>query len=560
MTSFFRRPGSAAILLSASLLWLAVVCPVAATADAQTAAPAPTPAPSEAANFDAVTARLDRGGSFYLYLDAAQWLGKLSEQIAMWRDFAAGQDTEKTPQDREKIKQAFDLAAALIGKSGLEQITGFGASSIALEPGVYRNTLFVHHDKGRETGFLGTFFGSAPHALTGLDLLPADTALASFGDCDLAGLLTTVRQTLEQSGIPEVKAALADGLSRFSMITGMSADDFLQSLGASSGIILTLDPAKQIEVPAGQGPAQTIPFPRAGVFIEVKDDRIFQRINELLGMFPGIEKTNEPALRMLTMAFQPMPGFKVRATVARWDKFLVLASDDQLLLDVIAAQKSGQGFKASPSFAKMAAGLPAEGNSFSLVTQAFTETVRRFQSGLFANQPPTGQAAFMQKYFASQPAGSSYGILAHVEDGWLSVNKGPQSLNRAVVPLMLVPAGMAAGLMLPVISTSQQKGNATKSLAQEKQIALACKLYAADHSGNFPPSLQALLPKYLPDNHLFASPFAPHEPLGYTYHTGLTDASPAETVLLEDKFSPASDQRVVVHADVSGEITKLPGK
>ena len=120
-----------------------------------------------------------------------------------------------------------------------------------------------------------------------------------------------------------------------------------------------------------------------------------------------------------------------------------------------------------------------------------------------------------------------------------------------------MPIAIAAGTALPVFNSVSEKGKATKSLSQAKQIALACKLYAGDNDGKFPPSIDALYPTYLGSRTVLVSPFAPGEPEGYTYHAGLTENSPPNTVLLEDAFAPGvAGQKVVVHVDNSGEVTK----
>lgn len=79
-----------------------------------------------------------------------------------------------------------------------------------------------------------------------------------------------------------------------------------------------------------------------------------------------------------------------------------------------------------------------------------------------------------------------------------------------------------AGIALPVFSSVQERGAQTKDLSNAKQIALACKLYAADNDGKYPDkdgtvdppvalttsskSSQAfalLVPNYLPTEKLF---------------------------------------------------------
>ena len=290
------------------------------------------------------------------------------------------------------MDQMFDLGTSLIKNSGVEQISGVGASSLAVEPGVYRNTVFTHHYKGKETGLLNTMFGTAPHGLTALDLLPANTALASGGDYDIAGLVRLVLRSIDQSGVPELQQGKAEDLQKFQQATGMTPDEFLGSLGQEIDLVLTLDPAKQIDVPASGAGTVKIPAAKLALLIEVKDDKFFNKIDGLLAAVPGIVKTDEPGLKMRTSSYPLMPGFELRPTVARWDKFLVIASDDGLIRDMIAVQKGGAGFKASPAFAKLSSGLPAQGNGFNLTTHAFLDTIRNVQKQALASAPGASTA------------------------------------------------------------------------------------------------------------------------------------------------------------------------
>lgn len=93
-----------------------------------------------------------------------------------------------------------------------------------------------------------------------------------------------------------------------------------------------------------------------------------------------------------------------------------------------------------------------------------------------------------------------------------------------LIELLVVIAIIAvlASIALPVFSSVQERGAQTKDLSNAKQIALACKLYAADNDGKYPDkdgtvdpavplstgstSNQAfalLIPNYLPTEKLF---------------------------------------------------------
>jgi hypothetical protein len=524
------------------------------------AAPGPGLKSAEPNSFEEVAAQLDRGGSLYFYLSTEQWLAGLSEHLLKLRDLVLSSTPAKQfdPAAREKAERVFSIVTDLVKKSGLEEITGVGASSIALEPGLHRNKVFVHHYKGKDTGFLWSAFGKAPHRLTALDLLPADTALASFADVDLAQLVGVVRQEIEQSGIAEAKQGLDMVLLKFSAATGMSLDEVLQSLGGNMGIILTLDVSKKITVPVG-GDGQTIPAPRIALVWQVKDDRIFKQVEKAIAPLPGLVQVTEPDLRMRTMPL-PLPIMEVRPTAAQWGNYLIVASDDKLIRDIIAAQKDGKGLKATPEFVRQSAGMPEEGNAFQIVTQLFADTWTRFQSGMMKNQPgmTQEQLAMMQKLLSFQNPSATYSVSSHIENGWLMVSKSNHGASRLIAAAVVAPLAIAAGVALPAFMKARDHAKATKSLAQAKQIGMGCKMYAGDNDGKFPPTLDALVPDYVPDAKTFISPFAPEIPMGYDYTAGLTDQSPPDKVLIEDKFASREHQRVVVHVDGSGEVTHQP--
>jgi len=130
-----------------------------------------------------------------------------------------------------------------------------------------------------------------------------------------------------------------------------------------------------------------------------------------------------------------------------------------------------------------------------------------------------------------------------------------------------------AGIALPVYSTVQERGAQTKDLSNAKQIALACKLYAADNDGKFPDkdgqqadppttaltasstsnaAFACLVPNYLPSEKLFYlgksawSPNTPDEKTtastdrvevgtnNFAYEFGLTETSNPSFPLIAD--------------------------
>jgi hypothetical protein len=102
--------------------------------------------------------------------------------------------------------------------------------------------------------------------------------------------------------------------------------------------------------------------------------------------------------------------------------------------------------------------------------------------------------------------------------------------------------------------------NEFKSMTNARNICLACRQYAREHGGVYPPSLDSLFPQYFTDRTKLASPLNPAEPIGYTYSPPIparTDSP--DTIVFEDKFSPAlAHDRIVVYANGSARILPIP--
>ena len=236
---------------------------------------------AEKNSFREVTSRLDAGGDFYLYLSTEQLLEGISGKISGWRQLFASMP-KNSPEAREQIGKAFDLVTALVKDSGIEDVSGFGMSSIATETNFYHTITFLHHYPNRGTGFLWKMGGQQPHALAGLDMLPSNTALAIFSDLDVPLLWAEIRKEVGQSGIPQAQEFLDKLPDSFERATSLKWDKVLESLGGEFGLVLTLDDSKMIPVPLPTSERLEVPEPGLMIVAKVKDDTLFNRLDELL--------------------------------------------------------------------------------------------------------------------------------------------------------------------------------------------------------------------------------------------------------------------------------------
>jgi hypothetical protein len=454
---------------SKSLIALVFLSLIAATGCKQESAPSPKSreaapkamASAERTSFAQVTSKLDPGGSLYVYLSTEQCLAGISDKVSAARGLLSAIPNVKD-EDRDKLGRVFDVVTNLIQKSGVEDVSGFGMSSIALETNFYHSKALLHHYPGKGSGFLWTMFGPKPHALEGLNLLPASTALATFGDVDAPMVWSVVQKQVTDSGIPQAEAMLKQLPDQFEHATGLKWDQVLASLGGEFGFAINLDDTKVVDIPlpTGGDPLQ-IPEPALLLVAKVKDDTIFKRIDQALTQSAGqqIIKVDKPGLQMRTWPL-PLPvPIQLRPTVAFAEGYLFIATTDALIQEVLAV-KAGQhaGLKSTKEFQHLSQDVPAQGNSFSFVSRRFGEMMLKVQQQAIqaAANSSSSPTALLQSFLGASKPKASYAVAANTDEGWLIVANGNQSGTRMLAMAAAVPIGVVSAIAIPNIIKARQ--------------------------------------------------------------------------------------------------------
>ncbi len=446
---------------------------------------------AEKNSFNEVTAKLNTGGNFYLYLSTEQVLSSLSNHLAEASNIVSALPNIPGTA-RETLGKVFAVLGAVVKESGISEISGLGMSSIAREPGFYFSKVVVHHYSGQNAGLAWTLFGKAAHPLNTLDFLPESTAMAGAADFDLPLAWTNIQQAVRTLDIPQVATALDQAPAKFRELTGLDLDAALHSLGGEYGMIFTLDEHKTITLPLGEKPLE-IPNPALCLVFKVNSDVIFDRVDQALKDSPVLNKflskVEEPGLKMRTVTFPiPIP-VEVRPSLARVGDYLLLASSDSLVREIVAV-KSGQkkGFTSTDEFKRLSQDVPDQGNNFSLVTRSLGGTVRQIQERSMAAQNMDAEALkTFQNVLQRSTNCANYSVGVNGPEGWEAFSNGSQSPTA----LLFVPAaavvGVAAAIAIPNFikarSTSQQNAcinNLRLIDAAKQQWALENKKQSTD--------------------------------------------------------------------------------
>ena len=385
----------------------------------------PVAAGDSTTSFTAVTKHLDAGGTFFFYLSTQQaqdWVqtalgegGKLLEQFA-----------PDLGPDAELAATGFDAAKSLYTESGLASIDGIGASTMEMGDGLKRNVAMIHHDPTRGDGILWKAFGSAPHDIAAMKLMPAETAYAVHGDLDLAAIQGWLKMMITKNApdlAPMVDEQLENPLWQ----------NILGSYGGEVGLYITLDPNKTIEMPIGGlggigeegignppniidlkteppppslsgapplggvtpslpplppgvdgGPivppgvdGQNIKFPQPELILTLKvlNDDILTKIQETVGelglQLKPVDVAGVTVHQLPQMA--PLP-FPLQPSLFKLGDYLVITSGSGMAAKVIAVHTGAEaGLKGTAEFQKLARGMEMKGNQFSFVSSRVSE-------------------------------------------------------------------------------------------------------------------------------------------------------------------------------------------
>ena len=415
-------------------------------------------------SFQEVTSRLDTGGNLYLYLSTEEWISSLSDQIAQFRNLATA-TPGTSANDKQNAARAVDVLTKLVKQSGIEQISGFGISSIAVEKGLYRTKWMLHHYKGNDSGYLWSALGRQPHALDGLDLLPANTAFAWFSDLDLPLLFSILANEIGPSGILGPQLTMQNLRAQFAAMTGGDLDKAVASIGNECGLVVTLDDSNTAN-PRLPGPAGQIPDIGLMLICKVKNDMVFDLVDSNLKTNRHVVRTDRADLRMRTM---PAPAIgapiKLRGSIARSGDYLFVATTDTLIETAVAV-KAGKsaGLKSTDEFKKVAQGMPEQGNSFSFRSQKIAETFARMQSQFLpkdASSNNPSQRQMLTNLFGTPGTPGSFQVASNTPEGWFSSGNSGQNPATTL-------------FLLPTIATILITGSvAIPSLVQSRPPVMA---------------------------------------------------------------------------------------
>jgi hypothetical protein len=225
-----------------------------------------------------------------------------------------------------------------------------------------------------------------------------------------------------------------------------------------------------------------IPQPGIVLAIKVKDDTIFNRIEEALkSMGQNIISSNTPTAKMRTVPV-PLPiPIELRPTLASSGGYLFIATTDALIQEALAV-KAGKkpGLKDSAEFKHLVTGLPQQGNAFSYMSERLGKAIVEIQKQALQAAPT--ETKWLQSLITSRNAPFTLSVSANGDEGWVSTSNGNQHPARMLLAGAVVPIAVGAAMALPALAKAKERAQRIQCVNNLRQIELAKKMWASDNN------------------------------------------------------------------------------
>jgi len=404
-----------------------------------------------------------------------------------------------------------------------------------------------------------------PADLSMLDTTDANTISAEVWNLDLAGLYDLVMQTAKAVAPSEDYAELEQGLTEVEGRIGFKIrQDLLAGLAGPMSLCT-------VEVPNSTPPTGAILMAKLGQ-PEAVDKTLAALAKIVADESKGsvqIGSTVQDGFTLRCVSGTTLALAQIMPTWVVAKDRLILATNTalctQALRQFLSGAKPKNPLRATASYKQVCGKLPDD-----VLLLEFVDTPRQFRQFLLGIQPywplvttavamvglqlPLALPTFDRIVNQLPPSGS---YCWQDKDGLRWHGEGLSVDSQAMAGAVAVTA-LGAGIMMPALAKARTQAVRVVSMNNLKQIGLACIMYADDHNGVFPPSLQSLVDGGFLQAKVLQSPRKP-SPEGkpfYVYVSGQTTKMDPQNILVYEDPEQATDGVNAVFMDGHVEFIK----
>ncbi len=433
------------------------------------------------------------------------------------------------PQEFESVLDAASLTR-LTAITGLWQIDG----------DAYRETWFVAIPPKNGTP---KWMNQKPITNADIAMVPADATFAKIANFRVRDLYDGLLHVADAVG-PPAQTKIANAIATVDGVLGLRIkDDILDVLddgwvwyiSPSSGGFLLTGLTGLIEVKDAQ---------RAIDLIE----RLVRHIDKTVG--PGVVGLGRTRYKDKDIGYVSVTGAPVPIAPA-WTvhkRHIVVGLHPQTVMraiDHLTETQSARSLLDNPDFVRARKAVPREctGIVYSDTKSAVTQLYRLALPAMTAltswargNGVPAATPALLPTL--DTVTSGLFGDIIAVSsdsDGMLFVTHGPWPASGYFTATPVITAALGTSVLVPSLARARELSKRVVSASNARAIVGACRAYAEDHDGRFPPDLETLMNRGDIDRSVLRSPRDDGNGMSYLYVSGRTLESDGDAVVLYEK-------------------------
>lgn len=433
----------------------------------------PKVVPSHPSGFSDIAPYLSADGAQLSFYDTREIMGSLDGIVSILTKATLQQAAKD-----ESARMAAKWITLIYENSGVKSLAAVGSSSVPRGNQLYYNRQYIARTAGdQKAGFLWNSLSQKSERLSGLDLLPATTAFASFWNVDVAYLDTLITQISAETGNADGVKQWKQGMEK----SGVKWEEILASLDNEVGVVVLLDPKKTITVPPM---AAEIPHLSGGILLRTKTNYLYDRIKELSrGNGPKEEEVDGVQFLSQAVPNPTVPDFA--PTIALVDRYLVIGSSREFPLQLAATLRGNTpGLLKTEEFKLLSQDVPLEGSAFTFASKSFCDSLHRMVDRAIAagngNQPEAIKQVSKVMTAGILPS-PSFTVFQRIGADWLVTSNGPQSTLMGPTA-SVATVSMLSSIAVPNFLRARTRAQATQVLENARILDAAVDQYAIENN------------------------------------------------------------------------------
>jgi prepilin-type processing-associated H-X9-DG protein len=290
---------------------------------------------------------------------------------------------------------------------------------------------------------------------------------------------------------------------------GIDLDQWIESIGPNMGVVITASREENAVIPLPTGAALEVPQAAVALVFEVHDDAIFTYLDNMTQQMPNVLRMGFDDVTMRSIQIPVPVPIRVQPTYAKMGKYLVLASNGEILKAMNACAKGRTpSIETDEEFLKLSADMPTEGLGFSFLSQRFGQIMTGITQSAMAADPGGLE---MSRLFNTMEGQAAYSVTVRMPDALVGVSRSTYNVGETVVIQCAAIPVVMAGMLLPAMTQARGKARNISDMGNLKQIALGVIMYQADHNDMLPNDLGDIW-DYVGDGRVFVSPAGNTQP------------------------------------------------